>query len=278
MANTVQGMQDAGVQACAKHFIGNEQETNRNSKDKLAMPHESSRTNTESAMSSNIDDRTLHELYLWPFADAVHANVASVMCSYNQLNSTFACENSHIMNDILKGELDFQGYVMSDWDAQHTLGAANSGLDMSMPGTDYNGQNMLWGPALLSAVQSGTVPQSRLDNMATRILAAWYLTGQQSGYPPVTWSSWNGGAGGPNVQGTHSTIVRSIDGDGIVLLKNTNNSLPLKKPASLALIGSDAIVNPSGPNACTDRGCDTGSKYKSLCLRLAQKSASGNSY
>ena len=70
-------------------------------------------------MSSNIDDRTLHELYLWPFADAVHSNVASVMCSYNKLNNTWACENSHIQNDILKGELDFQGYVMSDWNAQH---------------------------------------------------------------------------------------------------------------------------------------------------------------
>lgn len=212
-------------------------------------------------MSSNIDDRTLHELYLWPFADAIKANVASVMCSYNQLNTTWSCENNHTMNSILKGELDFQGYVMSDWNAQHTLGAANAGLDMSMPGTDFSNKNMLWGQNLLNAVNSGTVPQSRLDNMAQRILAAWYLTAQDSGYPSVTWSSWNGGAGGPNVQGTHKTVVRDIAGDGIVLLKNTNNSLPLKKPASLALIGQDAIVNPSGANACQDRGCDTGSTY-----------------
>ena len=212
-------------------------------------------------MTSNIDDRTIHELYLWPFADAVKANVASVMCSYNQLNSTFACENDRVMNGFLKKELDFQGYVMSDWDAQHTLGAANAGLDMSMPGTDFNNQNMLWGTNLLNAVNSGTVSQSRLDNMVQRILAAWYLTGQDRGYPTVGWSSWNGGGGGPNVQGTHKNIVRDIAGDGIVLLKNTNNTLPLRKPASLALIGQDAITNPSGPNACTDRGCDTGSTY-----------------
>lgn len=71
-------------------------------------------------MSSNIDDRTLHELYLWPFMDAVKANVASVMCSYNKLNGTWACENDHIMNKLLKTELGFLGYIMSDWNAQHT--------------------------------------------------------------------------------------------------------------------------------------------------------------
>jgi beta-glucosidase len=95
--------------------------------------------------------------------------------------------------------------------------------------------------------------------MATRILASWYFVGQDSGYPTQTgWTSWNGGGGGPNVQGTHSTVARAIARDGIVLLKNTNNALPLNKPASLAIIGQDAIVNPAGPNACTDRSCDTG--------------------
>lgn len=115
MSQTIKGMQGAGVQACAKHYIGNEQEKNRET------------------MSSNIDDRTLHELYLWPFADAVKANVASVMCSYNKLNSTWACENDRILNQLLKNELDFQGYVMTDWNAQHSGAAsANAGLDMSM--------------------------------------------------------------------------------------------------------------------------------------------------
>ena len=129
---------------------------------------------------------------------------------------------------------------------------------MSMPGTDFNGMNILWGQNLINAISSGAVPQSRLDDMVTRILAAWYLLGQDSGYPSVTWSSWNGGSGAPNVSGTHNTIAREIARDGIVLLKNSNNALPLKKPKSLALIGQDAIVNPSGANACTDRGCDTG--------------------
>lgn len=94
--------------------------------------------------------------------------------------------------------------------------------------------------------------------MATRILASWYLVGQDAGYPPVLFSSWTGGTGGPNVQGNHSVVARAIARDGIVLLKNTNNALPLKKPASLAIIGQDAIQNPAGINSCVDRGCDTG--------------------
>lgn len=210
-------------------------------------------------MSSNVDDRTIHELYLWPFADAVKAGVASVMCSYNQVNGSQACENSKILSGLLKSELDFQGYVMSDWNAQHTTnGAANAGMDMSMPGTDFNGNNLLWGQNLLNSISSGAVPQSRLDDMVTRILAAWYMVGQDQGYPAVTWSSWNGGTGAPSVAGTHASVVRSIARDGIVLLKNNNNALPLSKPASIALIGQNAIVNPSGANACKDRGCNTG--------------------
>ena len=74
----------------------------------------------------------------------------------------------------------------------------------------------------------------------------------------MTFDSWTGGAGAPNVQGDHKNVVRSIARDGIVLLKNSNNTLPLKKPASLAIIGQDAIVNPAGANACKDRGCNTG--------------------
>ncbi|KAM3074898.1 hypothetical protein ACMFMG_008308 [Clarireedia jacksonii] len=242
MRNTVNGMQAAGVQACAKHYLGNEQELNRNT------------------MSANINDRTTHELYLWPFAEAVKANVTSVMCSYNKFNTTWSCENQALLTTLLKNELDFQGYVVSDWAAQHTtVGSANAGLDMTMPGDNFGDNNFLWGTNLLNAVSSGQVPQSRLDDMARRILASWYFLGQDTNYPSVSgWTSWNGGVGGPNVQGSHKTVARAVARDGIVLLKNTNNALPLKKPASLAVVGLDAVTNPSGPNACTDRGCDQG--------------------
>ncbi|KAI1103857.1 glycoside hydrolase family 3 protein [Jackrogersella minutella] len=233
MAETIEGMQSVGVQANAKHYILNEQELNRET------------------ISSNLDDRTMHELYLWPFADAVHANVASVMCSYNKINGTWACENPYVLDTLLKKELGFQGYMMTDWNAQHsTVPAATAGLDMTMPGSDFNGGSIYWGSKLTQAVSSGEVPQSRLDDMARRILAAWYLLGQDSGYPAINLKA--------DVQGTHKTNVRATARDGIVLLKNEENILPLKAPGKLGLVGSAAVVNPQGMNACTDQGCNTG--------------------
>ncbi|KAF2270041.1 beta-glucosidase 1 precursor [Lojkania enalia] len=239
IADTIEGMQEAGVQACAKHYIGNEQERGREQ------------------MGSNIPDRVMHELYLWPFMDAVHANAASFMCSYNKINGSYACENGGILNRLLKEELNFQGYVLSDWNAQHTtVGSANGGLDMTMPGSDFEKRNILWGPALQSAVQGGQVQQSRVDDMVRRILAAWYLVGQDQGYPTATFNSWR--IGQRDVGGNHRTNVRAMARDGIVLLKNTDNALPLSKPKSIAVIGSDAIVAPRGANACADRGCNDG--------------------
>ncbi|KAF2751276.1 glycoside hydrolase family 3 protein [Sporormia fimetaria CBS 119925] len=239
MKETIEGMQEAGVQACAKHFLANEQEKNRET------------------MSSNVPDRALHELYLWPFYDAVKANVASVMCSYNKFNGTWACESDSLMNKLLKEELGFRGYVLSDWNAQHTtVGSANGGMDMTMPGTNFDKQNVLWGPALQSAVQNRQVQQSRLDDMVKRILAAWYLTGQDQGYPSATFNSWR--IENRNIGGNHKDNVRAMARDGIVLLKNKDGALPLNKPKSIAVIGSDAIVDPKGANNCVDRGCNGG--------------------
>ncbi|KAL5337215.1 putative beta-glucosidase L [Aspergillus crustosus] len=243
-AETVRGLQGSGVQACAKHFILNEQEHNRET------------------ISSVADDRTMHELYLWPFYDAIKADVASVMCSYNKVNGSWACENDAILNGLLKGELGFRGHVLSDWNAQHsTVQSANTGLDMTMPGSDFATPpgSIYWGSNLGAAIASGSVPQSRLDDMVTRILSAWYLLGQDTDFPPVAFSSWNGGAASVNVTTPeHGDLARTIARDSIVLLKNTNHSLPLGKPASLAVVGSDAIVNPNGANACADRGCNVG--------------------
>ncbi|KAF3939182.1 Beta-glucosidase [Dactylella cylindrospora] len=240
MTEVITGIQSAGVQACAKHYIGNEQERNRET------------------MSSNIDDRTMHELYLWPFAEAAKANVATFMCSYNRLNSTWACENNYIMNTLLKGELGFRGQVLSDWNARTSaVQGANSGLDMSMPGDNFGDNNFVWGQNLLNAVNQGSVPTSRLDDMVKRIFAGWYLLGQDQGFPAVSFNSWNNNGGG-DVSGDHETHARTVAGEGIVLLKNVNNALPLNRPASLAIIGRDAINNPNGINSCTDRACNDG--------------------
>lgn len=120
-SQTIRGIQDSGVIATAKHYVGNEQEHYR-------QPWE---WGTRSAISSNIDDRTLHEIYAWPFAESVRAGVASVMCSYNQVNNSYACQNSRLLNGILKDELGFQGFVQSDWLAQRSgVASALAGLGM----------------------------------------------------------------------------------------------------------------------------------------------------
>lgn len=114
MYQTITGHQDAGVQATAKHWILNEQETMRNP---TFDPNGTSTDIVEQAISSNVDDRTIHELYMWPFADAVKARAAAFMCSYQRINGSYGCQNSKSLNGLLKTELGFDGYVMSDWGA-----------------------------------------------------------------------------------------------------------------------------------------------------------------
>ena len=124
-SETIKGIQSEGIIATAKHFVGNEQEHFRQAGE-WGLPN---------AISSNIDDRTLHEIYSWPFAESIRAGVASIMCSYNQVNNSYACGNSKLMNGILKDELGFQGFIQSDWLAQKSgVGTTLAGLDMSMPG------------------------------------------------------------------------------------------------------------------------------------------------
>jgi beta-glucosidase len=189
------------------------------------------------------------------------AGVASVMCSYNLINGTYACENNNTMNGILKSELGFQGFVMSDWSAQHSTTSAMTGLDMSMPGditfdsgTSYFGQN------LTDYVRNGIIPEARVDDMATRILAGWYLVGQDSPkYPATNFNAFHPLDEATNehidVQDNHGELVREIDAASIVLLKNVNNVLPLKKPRKLVLIGSDAApAHIAGPNEFSDQG------------------------
>lgn len=227
---TVSGIQSTGVITSTKHFIGNEQETNRNPEGNVA------------SISSNIDDKTIHELYLWPFQDAVHAGTGNIMCSYNRLNNSYACSNSKSINGLLKTELGFQGFVVSDWDAQHAgYTTSEAGLDMAMPNSEF------WGNGkLIEAVNNGSLPASRLDDQATRIIAAWYQMGQDSNYPSV-------GIGMPRmIDAPHAVVdarnpaskqvLLDLAIEGHVLVKNTNNVLPLKSPKLLSVFGYDAQV------------------------------------
>ncbi|KAH7324954.1 glycoside hydrolase superfamily [Stachybotrys elegans] len=224
---TIIGHQEAGVIANVKHFIANEQELHR-------RPYFG-----VEAVSSNVDDKTLHEFYLWPFVDSLRAGVASVMCSYQRVNNTYGCMNSKLLNGVLKTELAFEGFVLLDWNAVHDVRSVNAGLDMVMPLGGSLGAN------LTAAVRNGTVEEDRVTDMATRILAAWYLVGQDIDFPTP-------GIGMKNLSLPHEQVDARIpeanpvilEGAiaGHVLLKNDNRALPLSKPTMLSVFGYDATV------------------------------------
>ncbi|KAH7312929.1 putative beta-glucosidase M [Rhexocercosporidium sp. MPI-PUGE-AT-0058] len=260
---SVHGIQDQGVISCTKHFIGNEQETARS----ILIDANNA---TILSSSSNIDDATLHESYLWPFYDAIHAGSAAVMCSFNRLNNSYACENSKSLNGLLKTELGFPGLVMSDWGAQHSgVGSALSGMDMVMPSA-----LAFWGGNLTLSVTNGSVPESRLDDMATRIIAAWYLLGQDSPEHPTP------GIGmPPSVLVPHALVEARVPEarpilfqsslEGHVLVKNINNALPLHKPKILSLYGYDAKapddITPNPQNFDWTFGLQTSSARYWIC-------------
>jgi beta-glucosidase len=224
------------VMTCIKHLLGNEQETNR-------MKSRFGDNPQNASISSNIDDKTVHELYLWPFQDAVKAGAMSAMCSYQRFNNSYGCQNSYLMNKLLKDELGFQGFVVSDWVAQHTgIASAEAGLDMAMPNSPY------WAGNLSVAVKNGSLSQTRLDDMATRILASWYRL-EEMGSDAFS----NPGLGLPfdhskphqpvNARdpASKSTIFQGAV-EGHVLVKNERNTLPLKSPKFLSLFGYDATA------------------------------------
>ena len=230
--------------------------------------------------SSIIDDRTMHELYAHPFLRSVMAGVASVMCSYSKratlslanckadanadlVNGTYTCENDKLLNDIFKREFGFQGFVQSDWSATMSTLSAVKGLDMTMPGDiTFNSGDSYFGGNLTTYVKEGRISKARLDDMATRVVAAWYFLKQDVGYPETNFDTFDSSDSAHNlhvnVQGAHSALVREIGTKGIVLLKNEDEALPLTKPHRLAVIGSDAGPGKNGPNAYPDRGGDDG--------------------
>ncbi|KAH9822112.1 glycoside hydrolase family 3 protein [Teratosphaeria destructans] len=223
------GVQDQGVIATAKHFLLNEQEYRR-------LPGHAGE-----AISANADDRTTHELYVFPFMDALRAGSASVLCSYQRVNNSYACQNSKLMNGILKTELGFQGYVTSDWSGQHSgVASANAGLDLVMPDGGF------WGNNLTEAVRNGSVSESRLNDMATRILAAQFYLGQDEGFPDVSTHTYDVQAPIVDVRADHASLIREIGSAGTVLVKNVNNALPLKRPRYVSVYGYDAKL-PDSP-------------------------------
>ncbi|KAK6066856.1 glycosyl hydrolase family 3 N terminal domain-containing protein [Seiridium cupressi] len=266
-AQTIKGVQEQGVIATLKHLIGNEQEEYR------------MYSVIQAGYSSNIDDRTLHELYLWPFAEGVHAGTGALMTSYNAVNGSADSQNAYLINGLLKDELGFQGIVMTDWLA-HLSGvpSALAGLDMNMPGDTIVPivlGTSFWMYELTRSALNGSVPMDRINDMATRIVATWYKLGQDQDYPPPNFSSntrdreglcYPGAVISPtcvvnqyvNVQADHATVAKAVAQEAITLLKNNGSFLPIATSATLSVFGTDAQTDPAGANSCTDKSCNRG--------------------
>jgi beta-glucosidase len=223
LAGTMVGELASGVQANQvmgdiKHYALNDQETGR------------------TIVNVKIDQRAARESDLLAFQIAIGlAHPAGVMCSYNKDTITppggtdWSCENDYLLNQVLKKDFDFKGFVVSDWGGTHsTVHAALAGLDQEQPGSQY------FGDPLKQAVQGGQVPMSRLDDAVHRVLRSMFATGVIDN-PPVTQV--------PDPFRGRDDAEHIAD-ESIVLLKNADHALPLNSASveSIALIGSHADV------------------------------------
>jgi beta-glucosidase len=209
----VRGLQDAGVGACLKHLVANESETDRNTVDSV------------------VDEATLRELYLLPFEIAVQdADAWSIMAAYNDVNGVPATEQDHVNNGIVKGEWAYRGLIMSDWFATKTVApAANGGLDLVMPGPGGP-----WGEALVAAVRAGEVDEAVVDDKLARLLRLAQRVGalgeaRQYGTYPA-----------PDSAQRREQLTR-LAAQGITVLKNADDALPLDGAHTVALIGRHAV-------------------------------------
>ncbi|MGA2131108.1 MAG: glycoside hydrolase family 3 C-terminal domain-containing protein [Bryobacteraceae bacterium] len=208
----MKALQAQGIIGDIKHYAMNDQENGR------------------SYVNVNADKRAMRESDLLAFEIGVkESGAGAVMCSYNLVNGDYACENNYLLNEVLKKDFGFQGFVISDWGGTHsTTKAVLAGLDMEMPTSTY-----LAGP-LKKAVESGEVPAARLDNMVHRILRTEFAVGLFD-RPAETMV--------PDV--LHGLEVAGhVAEQSIVLLKNANGLLPLsvERVRTIAVIGSHADV------------------------------------
>ncbi len=214
----VKGVQSEKIGTAVKHFACNNQEWERDS------------------ISVEISERALREIYLPGFKAAVcEGNATSVMGAYNKVNGEYCCANYHLLTDILKNEWGFKGFVVSDWGAIHdTLKDANAGSDMEMGGPG----NYFTRAKLLPAVQNGLIPESAIDDKVRRILYVKFYLGLFDGIE----KKYQGAANTKE----HQELVREIAENGVVLLKNENEILPLniEKIKSIAVIGPNAKKTP----------------------------------
>lgn len=213
----IEGMQSEGVMATVKHFAGNNQEWDRHQ------------------VSSDIDERTLHEIYLPAFRRAVtEAGVGAVMSSYNLLNGQHTTENRYLVEEVLRRKWGFEGIFMSDWNATYSAeGAANRGLDLEMPsGRFMNAEN------LRPLIETGVVAERTIDEKCRHILqmlsAFGFLDREQADRRI------------PERNPFSDQAALDVARAGIVLLKNEGGLLPLKKHRNIVVLGPNSGNIPTG--------------------------------
>ena len=231
-AGYIRGIQSHGVSACPKHFAANSQELRRMASDSV------------------VDERTLREIYLTAFEIAVkEANPHAIMTSYNRINGIYANENKHLIREILKDEWEFDGFVVSDWGGSNDhVAGVEAGSHMEMPTT--GGDSDI---ELVEAVKAGKISESWIDQMVDELLNVILSTSK----------AVSGKRGQKFDIEAHHAMAMKASEQSVVLLKNEDKILPLKKGAKVALIGDFAetpryqgagssVVNPTKVDSTKD--------------------------
>jgi beta-glucosidase len=210
----VRGLQSVeGAGACIKHFVANDSEFER------------------MTISSEVDDRTLREIYLVPFERCVKdAKAWSIMTAYNKLNGTYCAEHEWLLRDVLREEWGFEGYIISDWwGTKSTAASANAGLDLEMPGP-----GVFFGEALLQEVQKGEVSEETIDAKVRRLLVTMEAGGRFESPAEDVEEALD--------RPEDRELIRRAGAEAIVLLKNERDVLPFRDVKRLAVIGPNADV------------------------------------
>ena len=209
----IDGIQSNRIISTIKHYAVNDQESQR------------------TTIDVTIATDAMRQSDLLAFEIAMErGKPGSVMCSYNLINGRWGCENDYLLNKVLKHDWGFKGFVMSDWGAVHSTGAAMDGLDQFTGFCCATDKPWFAPPAMKAALQSGALTETRLDDMVKRILWALFASGAVDDPVKVA----------PIDYAAHAAVSQKAAEESLVLLKNDGDLLPLKGVKSIAVIGGNA--------------------------------------
>lgn len=251
----IRGLQEQGVIGDIKHYALNDQETAR------------------TTLNAVMDRRAMRETDLLAFEIGIRiGHPGAVMCSYNKIGGSYACENPYLLNEVLKKDFGFEGFVVSDWKATHSAGAALAGLDVEMP------DDLHFGQKLKDAVLHGEIPATRLDDMVRRVLRSEFAAGIFDRVSTQTVTDATSGM----------DFAQHVAEQGSVLLRNARGILPLSSDGirSIVLIGGhadagvlsgggSAQVDPPGGNAIAATGRRAIVYYRSSPLAALRQQLKG---